>query len=187
MYPYKYPHTISNPFGEELTFRSKVLDEDGIEKLIVANRVAPKAGPPFHVHFQQDESLTVAKGRLGYQLMGEEEKFLSEGESIVFPRGQMHRFWNAGDTTLECNGWIKPANTVDYFLTNLYNSSNKSGTPEGDPFDSAFLVTRYKSEYDVAVIPAFVKKVIMPITVFFGKLLGKYAHFKDAPEPLAPS
>lgn len=62
---------------------------------------------------------------------------------------------------------------------------NKAGKPEGAPFNSAYLVTRYRSEYDVAVIPTFVKRVIMPITVSIGRLLGKYEHFKDAPEPLA--
>jgi hypothetical protein len=61
---------------------------------------------------------------------------------------------------------------------------DKAGKQEGDPFDSAYLITRYKTEYDVSVIPGFVKKVIMPITVVIGKLLGKYKHFKDAPEPL---
>jgi hypothetical protein len=66
----------------------------------------------------------------------------------------------------------------------LKNSVNKAGKPEGDPFDSAHLLSRYKSEYDVMVVPTFVKKVVMPVMVFIGKLLGKYDHFKDAPEPI---
>ena len=183
MYPYQYPHRISNPFGEELTFQ-KIIREDGIPKILVTNKVAPGSGPPFHVHFKQEESLTVMKGRLGYQIKGQEEKFLEEGESAMFKRGEMHRFWNAGESILECEGWIKPANSIDYFLTGMYNSVAKSGKPEGDPFDSAFLVTKYRSEYDVDVIPGFVKKVIMPVTVLVGKILGKYKHFKDAPPPI---
>lgn len=180
-YPFTYPHTIKNFTGEEITFQSIEL-EDGIPKMILTNKVAPGAGPVFHVHFKQDESLTVTKGKMGYQIDGEGEKYLSEGESIVFNRGEMHRFWNAGEDLLECTGWVKPANTLDYFLTGLYASMDKAGKPEGDPFDSAYLVTRYRSEYDVKVIPGFVKKVIFPITVFIGKLLGKYGHFKGAPE-----
>jgi mannose-6-phosphate isomerase-like protein (cupin superfamily) len=158
--------------------------EDGEDKLIVDARVAPKAGPPFHVHFVQDECLEVIEGKLGYQILGEEEKFLGPGERVVFRRGQMHRFWNAGEKTLVGTGWIRPANSVEYFLTGIYNSMTKAGKPEGDPFDSAYLITRYRSEYDLAVIPGFVKKIIMPITVVIGKLLGKYSHFKDAPEPI---
>ncbi|MCB0853860.1 MAG: hypothetical protein KDD63_16660, partial [Bacteroidetes bacterium] len=43
---------------------------------------------------------------------------------------------------------------------------------------------RYKSEYDIPEIPGFVKKVIIPITYHIGNLLGKYKHFKGAPEPV---
>jgi hypothetical protein len=43
---------------------------------------------------------------------------------------------------------------------------------------------RYSGEYDMPELPAFVKKVIFPLTVFMGKLLGKYRHFRDAPAPL---
>lgn len=182
-YPFNYPHTIKNFTGEELTFHS-VVEEDGVSKMIVYNKVQPGAGPVFHVHFKQDESLTVLKGRMGYQVDGKEEKFLQEGESVLFQRGQMHRFWNAGQDILECKGWVKPANSLDYFLTGLYASMDKAGKPEGDPFDSAFLVNRYRTEYDVKAIPPFVKKVIFPITVFIGHLLGKYKHFKNAPAPL---
>lgn len=182
-YPFQLPHTISNPLGEVLIFKTIEI-EDGVKKMIVQNKLQPGAGPPFHVHFKQDESLTVTKGRMGYQIDGQAEKFLKEGETVVFQKGEMHRFWNAGEDILECSGWVKPANSLDYFLTGFYNSVSKSGKPEGDPFDSAYLITRYKSEYDVKEIPPFVKKVIFPITVFVGKLLGKYKHFKDAPEPI---
>ncbi len=182
-YPFDLPHRISNRFGEVLIFHSVEM-EDGVKKMIMSNQVQPGAGPPFHVHFRQDECLTVTKGFLGYQIDGQEEKFLNEGESIVFPQGEMHRFWNAGDELLECTGWVKPAHSLDYFLTGIYKSMDKAGKPEGDPFDSAYLINRYRSEYDLKVIPPFVKKVIFPITVFIGKLLGKYPHFKNAPEPV---
>jgi quercetin dioxygenase-like cupin family protein len=182
-YPFQLPHTIENLFGEVLIFQSTEL-ENGEKKMIIRNKLKPGAGPPFHVHFKQDESLTVTKGKLGYQINEEEERFLTEGESVVFNRGTMHRFWNAGNDLLECKGWLKPANSTDYFLAGIYNSMNKAEKPEGDPFDTAFLMTRYKSEYDLKDIPVFVKKVIFFATVIAGKLLGKYKHFKDAPEPL---
>lgn len=182
-YPYTYPHTVENLFGEILIFQS-IVEENGEKKLMLLNKLSPGAGPPFHVHYKQDEGLTVNSGLLGYQVDGEEEKFLHEGERVVFKRGEMHRFWNAGEDVLECEGWVKPANTLDYFLTGIYNSMNKAGKAEGDPFDSAFLMTRYKSEYDLKDIPNFVKKVVFPITVVVGKLLGKYKHFKDAPKPI---
>ena len=182
-YPFPLPHTIANPFGESLTFDA-IVEEDGVKKMIVVNKVKPGAGPPFHVHYKQDERLTVTRGLLGYQIDGQEEKLLKEGETVVIKRGQMHRFWNAGEDVLQCKGWVKPANTLDFFLTGIYNSMNKAGKAEGDPFDSAFLMTRYKTEYDLKDIPSFVKKVIFPITVAVGRLLGKYKHFEDAPAPI---
>lgn len=182
MYPFKYPHTIQHG-GEEITFE-RIVEENGMKKVILSNRVQPNSGPPFHVHFKQDESLTVQQGKLGYQIFGQSEQFVGVGETIVFKRGEMHRFWNAGDTELICTGWVNPMNTLDYFLNGVYSALSKSKNPQGDQFDMAFLMTRYRTEYDMHVIPTFVKKVIMPITVFIGNLLGKYNHFKDAPEPI---
>jgi uncharacterized cupin superfamily protein len=182
-YPYTYPHVIESPFGEKLIFKT-IETVNGEKRAIVDNEVQPGSGPPFHVHFKQDEFLNVTSGKMGYQVEGEEEKFLGPGESILFKRGQMHRFWNAGETVLKCTGWVQPANSFDYFITGIYESMNKAGKAEGDPFDSAFLMTRYKSEYDLKEIPGFVKSVIFPITVAIGKLLGKYKHFEDAPPPL---
>jgi len=43
---------------------------------------------------------------------------------------------------------------------------------------------RYSSEYDIPEIPKFVKKFIIPVTYYIGKILGKYEHFKNAPEPV---
>ena len=55
-----------------------------------------------------------------------------------------------------------------------------NGQPGG--FDAAYLITKYKSEFDVLVIPSFVKKVIFPVIIFFGKLSGKHKKFVDAPK-----
>ena len=60
----------------------------------------------------------------------------------------------------------------------------KSGKATGDRFDNAFLLTRYKSEYEMENTPPFVQKVVLPMTVVVGRLLGKYSHFKYAPKPL---
>ncbi|WP_154853216.1 cupin domain-containing protein [Cyclobacterium xiamenense] len=182
-YPFQLPKTIRNPFGEALTFQKRDV-EQGVEKLLVSNTVPPNAGPPFHVHFKQEESLTVIRGKMGYQVHGEAEQFVSVGETVRFPAGQMHRFWNPGPDELLCEGWVKPANTLDFFLAATYQSMQKAGKPEGDLFDSAYLTTRYASEYDLPSIPFFVKKVLMPLTVLMGKALNKYAHFQHAPEPM---
>jgi hypothetical protein len=71
-----------------------------------------------------------------------------------------------------------------FFLSSIYAAQNKSGKAQPEQFDGAFLLTRYSTEYDLPGIPKFVKKVIIPLTYNIGRLMGKYKHFKDAPEPI---
>jgi quercetin dioxygenase-like cupin family protein len=178
-----YPHVIKNSTGETLTFTQVIQEADG-DKVIGENSVMPGSGPPFHIHWLQDEGFTVVKGKIGYQLHGGPEQFATEGESVVFKRGEAHRFWNAGEEILQCSAWVKPAHNFVYFLSAIFAAQNKTGTNRPAMFDAAFLLRRYKSEFDMVDLPVFVKKVIMPVAYFFGKLLGKYKHFKDAPEPV---
>jgi len=178
-----YPHIIENCIGEKLVFKELQKEPDG-DRLLVDNYVQPGHGPLMHTHWLQDESLTVVNGRIGYQVQGQPEQFAGEGETVLFRRGVPHRFWNAGQDELRCKGWIKPANTIVFFLSSVYAAQNKSGKAQPEQFDGAFLLTRYSTEYDLPEIPKFVKKIIIPLTYTVGKLLGKYKHFRDAPEPV---
>lgn len=180
---YTYPHTIENCLGETLTFQELQAEPDG-DRLLVENYVAPGCGPVMHTHHLQDECLTVVAGRIGYQVQGGPEQYAGEGETVLFERGVPHRFWNAGQEVLHCKGWIKPANTIVFFLSSVFAAQNKSGKAQPEPFDGAYLLTRYASEYDMVEIPPLVKKTIIPLTYYAGKLLGKYEHFKDAPAPV---
>jgi quercetin dioxygenase-like cupin family protein len=178
-----YPHTIKNCTGEKIIFKEVQKDTDG-DRIIVENFVSPGHGPLMHTHFLQDESLTVVNGRIGYQVLGESEQYAGEGETIVFKRGVPHRFWNDGQDELHCTGWIKPANSIVFYLSAIYAAQNKSGKSQPEAFDGAYLLTRYSKEYDLPELPTLVKKVILPITYTIGKLFGKYKHFENAPMPL---
>ena len=180
---YSLPHTIQNGMGETLIFKNLVKEPDG-DRLLVENYVTPQSGPPMHTHFLQDECLTVVKGRIGYQVKGGQPQYAGEGETVLFKRGVPHRFWNAGEEVLHCKGWIKPANTIVFFLTSVFAAQNKTGSERPEAFDGAYLLKRYASEYDMADMPRFVKKLIIPATYYIGRLLGKYRHFKNAPEPV---
>lgn len=176
-----FPYTIRNTAGEKLTFL-RILVKDGVEYLEAENEVQPNAGPPMHVHYKQDESLTVVSGRMGYQVLGEEKKYAGVGETILFTAGTAHKFWNAGNEILRCKGYISPADNVLYFLSELFKSSNENG---GRPamYDAAFLLNRYKSEFGMLEIPKFVQKAIFPAILFFGNILGRHRKFADAPLP----
>lgn len=183
---YALPHTIENCLGEKLIFREIRHEPDG-DAVWVENFVQPGSGPPMHTHYLQDEALTVRAGRLGYQVAGQPKQYVGVGETVVFRRGIPHKFWNDGPEILRCEGWLKPANTIVFFLSSIYAAQNKSGNAQPELFDAAYLMTRYASEYEMNELLPFVKRIIMPIVYSVGKLLNKYAHFKDAPAPVKPS
>ncbi|MFN0013289.1 MAG: cupin domain-containing protein [Saprospiraceae bacterium] len=175
---YQFPHTIKHKYGEQIIF----LRMEG-SRVLIENEVQPNCGPPMHTHFIQDECLTVVEGKIGYQCLGQEPLFAGPGETIFFERGVPHRFWNAGDTVLRCTGWIGPAETFVFFLSNLYDAMNRGKNHQPEIFDGSYLAWRYRREYDLPEIPWFVKNVIMPITYGIGLMIGKYQKFRNAPTP----
>jgi quercetin dioxygenase-like cupin family protein len=178
-----YPYTIDNGSGELLTFVGLVGTESG-DRLEVKGSAQPGAGPPMHVHHLQEEVLTVAAGRVGYQSPGGEPRYAGAGETVMFPAGAAHRWWNAGTEPVQFTGWMKPPLNGEYFLTAIFDSMKRSGRHQPSPFDAAFLLTRYKSEFDMLVIPTLVKRLGFPLLIALGTILGKYRRFADAPEPV---
>jgi quercetin dioxygenase-like cupin family protein len=180
---HEHPHTIDNGAGERLTFVSTASDEQG-EYLEVTNTVSPGSGPPMHVHHLQEEGLTVERGTMGWQRLGEEEHLARSGESVTFAPGEVHRFWNAGDDELVCSGYVRPPDNLEYFLTQIYGSMRSNGGRRPRLFDTAYLLSRYRSEFGMADIPPPVQRVVFPIVVAIGRLLGRHRRFADAPEPV---
>ena len=178
-----YPHTIDNGAGERITFLRRVPTPAG-DRLEAENVVTPGAGPPMHIHRHQVEAMTVLSGRIGYQRLGEPEQFAGPGATVAFKAGGPHRFWNAGSEELHVTGYIEPADNVEYFLTELYASTRRNGGTRPDPFDAAFLIRRYRSEFTMLAIPVVVQRLVFPLQVALGTLLGKYRRYADAPEPV---
>lgn len=178
-----YPYTITNGAGEWLTFTRRVPGPDG-ERVEGENRVSPGAGPPMHVHFLQEEGFSVLSGRLGFQRAGSPPEYAEAGESVVFAAGAPHRFWNPGTEELRCSAYIVPAGNVEYFLEQLFASQAASGGRRPSLLDIAYLARRYRSEYAMVEIPLPVQRLVFPVLVLIGTLLGRYAKYADAPEPL---
>ena len=78
-----YPYTIENGSGEALTFLGVVPDQDG-DRLEAEARARPGAGPPMHVHYLQEEAMTVVSGTLGFQILGELPREAGPGETVIF-------------------------------------------------------------------------------------------------------
>src|SRR5688572_13089537 len=180
---YTYPHAIENGGGERITFQRRV-NGSTCDRLEVENWVSPGAGPPMHIHHHQVESLTVVRGRIGYQRQDGAAQYAGPGETVAFLAGESHKFWNAGDSELHCTGYVEPTDNIEYFLTELFASTKRNGGKRPAMFDVAYLITRYRSEFSMQEIPAAVQRVLFPLQVTLGRLFGKYARYADAPEPV---
>jgi mannose-6-phosphate isomerase-like protein (cupin superfamily) len=176
----KYPYTVDNGLGEQLTFTGRRQGPTGLRAQAVGV-AQPNAGPPMHVHYFQDEAVRVVSGRLGHQVLGQEPQYAGPGDLVVWPAGTPHKWWNAGVGELQTTGWCEPADNVEFFLRALFASTKASGTGRPAMFDAAFLMTRYRAEYAMLEMPAVVRRVVMPMIYALGLLLGKYDKFKDAP------
>ena len=182
---YTYPHIIENGAGERLMFSRPVPGRNG-DRIEGENLVRPGAGPPMHVHYRQEEVFTVLEGRLGYQTHGGPEQFAGPGETITFKAGVAHRFWNPGPADLRCRAFVEPAGNLEYFLTEVFDSVRRNGGKQPDPFDAAFLLTRYRGEYAMLAVPWAVQAFVFPVLLVIGTLMGRYRRYADAPEPLLP-
>ena len=178
-----YPRTIENGGGELLTFLGVDRDEGG-EYLEIRNVVAPGAGPPMHVHLIQEEAMTVERGTLAYQVPGGPERTAGPGESATFAPGVAHKFWNAGEDELVCSGYVRPPDNLEYYLTRVFESMSEHGGKRPGAYDGAYLSRRYRTEFQMLEIPAFVQRAIFPILLAAGRLLGWEKRFADAPEPI---
>jgi len=179
----QYPRTIDNGGGERLTFSEPRSDERG-EYQEARNSVSPGSGPPMHVHHLQEESLTVERGTMGWQRKGGVEQTAEAGETVTFAPGDTHRFWNAGDDELVCSGYVRPPDNLEYYLTQMFTSMRENGGKRPRPFDAAYLLTRYRSEFGLAEIPQPVQRVLFPVVLAIGRLRGLQRRFADAPEPV---
>src|ERR1043165_2918683 len=110
------PLTIENGLGEKIVFKEIVHEPDG-DKVLVEGHCKPMGGPAMHVHYKQDEAMTVVSGKMAYQILGQEPVDLTVGQTATFLRNEPHRFWNAGDDDLQISSWVKPANSIIFFLS----------------------------------------------------------------------
>ena len=159
--------------GEILRMR-RVRDAEGQTVLTIDGALPPKtSGPPLHVHFHQREEGMVKAGSLGAQI-GNEKVVVRAGGTSVFHAGVVHRWWNAGDDRLELSGRAIPAGDLDRYLQALFAVLNAS--PSGRPsiFYLAHVLWRHRHTQAVTVPPQTIQRIIFPLVLLVGRVLGKY-------------
>ena len=66
------------------------------DSFVIADWSDPGTHPAaqrLHLHRSDDEAWFVLEGRLGFRV-GDEERDVAAGESILVPRGTAHSYWN---------------------------------------------------------------------------------------------
>jgi quercetin dioxygenase-like cupin family protein len=85
--------------GRDLIFKVTGEDTGGALDYFIVE-IAPKSGPPLHVHHKQEETIHALKGRYKVQI-GEELFTLDEGGFAYLPVNVPHTFLNLTDETGE--------------------------------------------------------------------------------------
>jgi mannose-6-phosphate isomerase-like protein (cupin superfamily) len=166
--------TIRNRHTGEILRLSRVRDAQGQIVLNLDGSLPPRAsGPPLHVHFHQREEGKVKSGTLGAQV-GKEKIVVPAGGAAVFAAGTRHNWWNAGDDILEFSGQAIPAVDLDRYLQGVFAVVNAS--PNGRPsiFYIAHVLWRHRNAQLIATPPQAIQRIVFPVILFIGRVLGKY-------------
>jgi quercetin dioxygenase-like cupin family protein len=117
-----------NPVTGERAIIRVGTDETNGERLLIDIR-APR-GPAVageHIHPSMDERITVVRGRVGVSIDGR-RSIAEPGESIHFPPGVAHDWWNAGDKDARFTVEIQPAARFEALARNLFGLAQDGRT-----------------------------------------------------------
>ena len=159
--------------GEILRMR-RVRDAEGQIVLSIDGTVPPRAsGPPLHVHFHLREEGKVKGGTLGAQV-GNKKIVVPTGGAPVFPAGVVHTWWNAGDDLLEFSGRAIPAGDLDRYLQAIFSVINAGSSGKPSIFYLAHVLWRHRHTQAIASPPQSIQRIVFPIVLLVGRVLGKY-------------
>lgn len=158
--------------GELLIMRR--ITRNGQPVLSLWGKLPPhRSGPPLHIHHQNLEAGQVLAGTLSAVVDGRSIT-VATGESASFPIGSVHRWWNDGDEWLVFAGEASPPVDLDRYIQAVFQVLNSG--PENRPplFYMAHVVWRHRDTQTALFMPRPLQKVMLPLIVGIGTLLGRY-------------
>jgi quercetin dioxygenase-like cupin family protein len=90
--------------------------------------VPPGGGPPPHIHRNEDETFYVVDGDVEF-LLGDRIVTAGPGDFVNVPRGEVHRFHNAGAASARLILTFTPANIEHFFEETLERVLDPSQSP----------------------------------------------------------
>ena len=163
---------IDNPVsGERIVFRRTAADTSG--ELLEIDLVLDPDGrvPGAHVHPEQEETFHVQRGTMRFR-MGLKTVVAGPGETVVVPRGTVHRFENAGDETAHVRVEVRPALRMeDLFETTVELAEQgrtfRSGMPK--PVDLALFTREFAREVRGPYAPAWLQRASLAPLAWIGR------------------
>ena len=166
--------TLENRQTGEILRMRRVRGIDGHTVLILEGSLPPgTSGPPLHVHLDSRETILVKSGLLGVRI-GRETCDVPPGKTAVVPAGVVHGWWNAGDEPLELSGRTVPASDLDRFIQAMWAVVNASSSGRPSIFYLAHVLWRHRRTQAVARPPKAVQRMVFPVILLLGTVLGKY-------------
>jgi mannose-6-phosphate isomerase-like protein (cupin superfamily) len=163
---------IENPStGERIVFH----DGPGNLLSFEYTAAAGTAGPPEHIHPEQEERFEVVAGAARFRVGGR-EVVLRPGESASVPAGTPHTFANAGDSELRMNIEIDPARNMRGFFETLF-ALGRAGKTDARGRAGLLQDAVLAREYGVFLArpPLWVQRPVIFVLAAVGRLMGKRA------------
>jgi quercetin dioxygenase-like cupin family protein len=183
---------IQNPVsGESIEFIKTAADTNG-ELLEIELTLSPDGSVPgAHVHPEQEERFHVLEGTMKFRL-GMKTIVAEAGDTVVVPKGRVHRFKNAGDGEARARVEVVPALDMEQlFETTVELAHEGSVTSKGmpKPLHLALFVRRYEREVRAPFPPAWVVRTLMAPLAALARRRGHAERYvladPHAPLPLA--
>ena len=151
-------------------------ERDAAGKLILTidgTLPAGSNGPPAHSHLHEREEGHVRAGTLGARV-GDQKIVVPAGGTAAFPAGVVHSWWNAGEDRLEFAGQVVPLVDLDCFLQAIVAVLNAGESGRPPIFYLAHVLWRHRHTQAMAMPPRAIQRIVFPVVVLIGGLLGKY-------------
>lgn len=171
--------------GETITFTKTSADTNGQITEVLVTLNANGDGPPTHRHVFQTELFEAIDGKLGLDC-GDKKIILEPGQSFTVPANTLHTCYSVDGKEIKFKGIFSPSLSIEYFLTEIFESCNRRNSKEPSPFDACYILQQARGEYYLGGVPTIVQKTIFPMIAICGKLFGLVkAKPKNTGKPIA--
>ena len=114
--------------GDIYTFLATTEETNGAF-FILEGMVPPEAGPPPHIHHDQDETLYIVEGRLEVMVDGAVHE-AKAGDFLHISKGSPHRFINRSQTPAKLIATFVPAGKAEQFFREaMEETTDRNATP----------------------------------------------------------